>query len=162
MKSIAAVAVAVLLPVPVIAQARAQTVTKTCPAASVAAVESQFDRFNAAWATGNPDTVAALFAPDATLLATVSNAERKTPTKIRAYFVDFLKGKPVGRIETSTVILDCETAKRSGNWVVNTTNANDERVDIFARYSFVYKWDGKDWKIQHLHSSVRPAVSPAS
>ncbi len=156
---IAATLTALLLPIAAQAQG---TTSRTCPAVSVAAVEAQFDRFNAAWATGDPDAVVGLFAPDATLLATVSNAERRTPALIRAYFVDFLKGKPVGRIETSTVILDCNTAKRSGNWVVNTTNAIGERVDIFARYSFVYKWDGKDWKIQHLHSSVRPAVSPAS
>jgi uncharacterized protein (TIGR02246 family) len=133
-----------------------------CPATTNADVEAQFDRFNQAWATLNPDRVAALFAPDATLLATVSNAERTTPALIRAYFVDFLKGKPVGRIDTSTIVLDCMTAKRSGNWTVNATNATGERVDIPARYSFIYKWDGKDWKIQHLHSSVRPPVSPGS
>lgn len=131
--------------------------TKTCPTVTEAGVTAQFDRFNAAWATGSPDEVVKLFAPDATLLATVSNAERTTPAAIRAYFVDFLKGKPVGRIETSTVLLDCTRASRTGNWVVNMANANGERVDVPARYSFLYSWDGKEWKIQHLHSSVRPA-----
>lgn len=160
MKFLPMIAVAAVAMVPGSVSAQAREVS--CPAATVAGVEAQFDRFNAAWATGNPDNVVALFSPDATLLATVSNAERKTPERIRAYFVDFLKGKPVGRIETGTVVLDCNTAKRSGNWTVNMTNAVGERVDIPARYSFLYKWDGKDWKIQHLHSSVRPAVSPAS
>ena len=129
----------------------------SCPAVTEAGVAAQFDRFNAAWATGNPDTVAELFAPNATLLATVSNAERTTPAAIRDYFVTFLKGKPVGRIDTSTIIIDCDTASRTGNWTVNMDNANKQRVDVPARYSFIYKWDGKDWKIQHLHSSVRPA-----
>lgn len=137
----------------------ASTVNKACPVATEEAVAAQFDRFNAAWATKSPDTVSALFAPDATLLATVSNAERTTPAAIRDYFVSFLKGEPVGRIDSSTIIIDCNTAKRSGNWTVNMKNANGERVDVPARYSFTYKWDGKDWKIQHLHSSVRPAVS---
>jgi uncharacterized protein (TIGR02246 family) len=139
--------------------AQARTVSKSCPAVTEAQVQSQFDRFMAAWATRNPDTVTALFAPDATLLATVSNAERTTPAAIRDYFVSFLKGEPVGRIDSSTIVLDCRTAKRSGNWTVNMKNANGERVDVPARYTFEYKWDGKDWKIQHLHSSVRPPVS---
>ncbi|WP_448582385.1 SgcJ/EcaC family oxidoreductase [Thermaurantiacus sp.] len=130
---------------------------RRCPAVTTAQVEALFDRFNAAWATRDPAKVAALFAPDATLLATVSNAERTTPARIEEYFVGFLKGEPVGRIETSTVMIDCNLATRTGNWVVNAKNANGERVDIPARYSFIYKWDGKDWKIQHLHSSVRPA-----
>lgn len=153
---------ALVLPAAAQSQPKPKPVMKQCPAATNAAVEAQFERFNTALASNNPDTVAALFAPDATLLATVSNAERTTPDRIRAYFVDFLKANPVGRIETSTVMIDCNTAKRSGNWVFNMTNANGERVDIPARYSFTYRWDGSDWKIQHLHSSVRPPVAPAS
>jgi uncharacterized protein (TIGR02246 family) len=141
------------------APAEARTSSKVCPVVNEDAVAAQFDRFNAAWATKSPDAVTALFAPDATLLATVSNAERTTPAAIRDYFVSFLKGDPVGRIDSSTIIIDCSTAKRSGNWTVNMKNANGDRVDVDARYSFTYKWDGKDWKIQHLHSSVRPPVS---
>jgi uncharacterized protein (TIGR02246 family) len=101
--------------------------------------------------------VQALFAPDATLLATVSNAERTSPDAVRDYFVSFLKNKPTAVVETSTVTIDCNTATRAGNWKVTLTNANGERADVPARYSFLYKWDGRDWKIQHLHSSVRPA-----
>ncbi len=150
-----------IVPAALIASAAAaQTGPRQCPAVTPAQVEAQFERFNEAWATGSPDKVAALFAPDATLLATVSNAERTTPEKIREYFVDFLKAKPVGRIDTSTVVIDCTTAQRSGNWTVTMTNAGGERVDVPARYSFTYMWDGNDWKIKHLHSSVRPPVNP--
>lgn len=128
----------------------------SCPAVTTADVEAQFKRFNDAWATGNPDTVTALFAPDAMLLATVSNQERDTPQEIRDYFVSFLKGQPVGTINTSFVTIDCDVAVRAGEWTVNAANAQGVRGDILARYTFVYKWDGKDWKIKHLHSSVRP------
>lgn len=92
-----------------------------------------------------------------TLLATVSDAERTTPEKIREYLVQFLKGEPVARIDSSTITIACDIAIRSGNWTVVTRNAVGERVDVPARYTFVYKWDGKDWRIHHLHSSVRPA-----
>lgn len=133
--------------------------TKTCPAVTQAQVEGQFQRFMDAWASGNPRAVTALFAPDATLLATVSNAERTGPEKINDYFVSFLQGKPTATLDTSTVTIDCNTATRTGNWTVALNNANGERANVTARYSFVYKWDGRDWKIQHLHSSVRPPVS---
>jgi uncharacterized protein (TIGR02246 family) len=134
----------------------AEARTKSCPAVSEADVAAQFDRFNAAWATKNPDTVSALFTKDATLLATVSNEERETPAEIRDYFVSFLKGSPVGTINSSTIVIDCNTAKRSGEWTVRLTNAQGVSSDVLARYSFLYAWDGKDWKIAHLHSSVRP------
>jgi uncharacterized protein (TIGR02246 family) len=134
----------------------AEARTKSCPAVSEADVAAQFDRFNAAWATKNPDTVTALFTKDATLLATVSNEERETPAEIRDYFVSFLKGSPVGTINTSTIVIDCNTAKRSGEWTVRLTNDKGVASDVLARYSFLYAWDGKDWKIAHLHSSVRP------
>jgi uncharacterized protein (TIGR02246 family) len=130
--------------------------TRACPAVSEADVAAQFDRFNAAWATKNPDNVTSLFAKDATLLATVSNDERDTPEEIRDYFVTFLKGSPVGTINSSTIVIDCNTAKRSGNWTVRLTNDKGVSSDVLARYSFLYAWDGKDWKIAHLHSSVRP------
>lgn len=134
----------------------AHATAKSCPAVSEADVAAQFDRFNAAWATKNPDIVTALFAKDATLLATVSNEERDTPEEIRDYFVTFLKSSPVGTINTSTIVIDCNTAKRSGNWTVRLTNDKGVASDVLARYSFLYAWDGKDWKIAHLHSSVRP------
>ncbi len=153
---VAAAAALVAAHAPADAQRRAAT-APACPAVTEADVKRQFDRFNQAWATLDPDAVVALFAPDATLLATVSNAERTTPDKIREYFVQFLKGEPVARIDSSTIIIDCNTATRTGNWTVVTRNAAGERVDVPARYSFVYGWDGRDWKIRHLHSSVRPA-----
>jgi uncharacterized protein (TIGR02246 family) len=137
----------------------ARSATRSCPAVSEADVAAQFDRFNAAWATGNPDTVSALFTKDATLLATVSNEERNTPAEIRDYFVTFLKSSPVGTINSSTIVIDCNTAKRSGEWTVKLTNAQGVSSDVLARYSFLYAWDGKDWKIAHLHSSVRPRKS---
>lgn len=157
MKPHAVLALALLMPAATHAQPR--TVQKTCPVVTEAEIAAQFDRFNAAWATGNPDTVTALFTPTATLLATVSNEERNTPDEIRDYFVTFLKGAPVGTIKTSTIEIDCRTAKRSGEWYVELSDAKGTRSSVPARFSFLYVWDGQDWKIAHLHSSVRPAKS---
>ncbi len=74
-----------------------------CAPIDNAMIEAQFDRFNAAWATKNADTVAALFAPDAVLLPTLSDEERTTPAGIRKYFVHFLEKSPVGHVDSSSI-----------------------------------------------------------
>lgn len=141
------------LAVPAAAQAQA----RTCPAVTPAAVEAQFARFNDAWATGNPDVVTALFTSQPVLLATVSNTPRTTPAQVRDYFVSFLRNKPVGRINTSTVEIDCNTASRLGTWTVTLTNPETgAKSDVHARYSFIYRFENGDWKIDHLHSSMMP------
>ena len=126
--------------------------------ASPAALDAQFAKFNAAWATKNPDTVTALFDQDAVLLATVAARPRTTPADIRDYFVSFLKGSPVGKIETSTFKMGCNWALRAGTWTVTLTDAaTGAKTDVKARYTFLYQFDNGQWKIEHLHSSVLPA-----
>ncbi len=128
-----------------------------CAPASKTAVESQFARFNGAWATGNPDTVTALFGPGAVLLPTLSNTPRTDPAGIRDYFVSFLKKKPVGTVDTSTVRLGCNLATRVGTWTVSLADeASGVRSDVKARYSFAYRYAAGRWWIDHLHSSVMP------
>lgn len=131
-----------------------------CPAVTPAQVAAQFDRFNAAWATKDPAKVTALFTKDAVLLATVSNTPRTNPAAIHDYFVSFLKGSPVGTINTSTIKIDCTTAARLGTWTVTLTNAETGATsDVKARYSFLYRYVDGDWKIDHLHSSMMPETA---
>jgi uncharacterized protein (TIGR02246 family) len=140
------------------APAQAQRMTSArCAPVSAAAVEAQFARFNKAWATLNPDTVTRLFSKDAVLLATVSNTPRTDHAGIRDYFVSFLKNRPVGSIDTSNVRLGCNMASRTGTWTVQLTNPETGAVTpVKARYSFIYRYEKGDWKIQHLHSSMMP------
>ena len=94
------------LATPVVAVAKTpKAAAPTCAPVTAEAVEAQFKLFNDAWATKNPDTVTSLFAKDGVLLATVSNTPRTTPDAVKDYFVSFLKGAPVGTINTSTVKL---------------------------------------------------------
>lgn len=128
-----------------------------CPPATVAQIEAQFSRFSAAWATGDPDQVTALFTADPVLLATVSNRPRTTPAAVRDYFVGFLDNRPVARLDTSTVEIDCDTASRVGTWTVTLTDPASGAVRVVpARYSFLYRFEAGDWKIDHLHSSAMP------
>lgn len=137
--------------------AAAALAAQDCPAVTPGMVEAQFDRFNAAWATQDPDAVTAMFTREPVLLATVANDSRTTPEGVRDYFVEFLKNRPVGRIETSTLEIDCMTASRVGTWTVTLTNAETgAQTPVHARYSFIYRWEDGDWKIDHLHSSMMP------
>ncbi|WP_088306957.1 SgcJ/EcaC family oxidoreductase [Novosphingobium sp. B 225] len=128
-----------------------------CQMLSAAKLDDHFARFNAAWATKNPVTVTALFDDDAVLLATLANAPRTDHAGVRDYFVKFLKGSPVGRIDTSTIKSGCNWAMRSGTWTVSLTDAaTGAKSDVKARYSFLYQFEDGQWKIEHLHSSVMP------
>jgi uncharacterized protein (TIGR02246 family) len=157
--------------VPVAAAAAAVLFTSTpadaqrrqsCQPVTRAQVEAQFARFNAAWATRNPDRVTALFARDGVLLPTVSNRPRTDHAGIRDYFVGFLRGRPVGTINTSTIHLGCNMAARMGTWTVAIDNAAGQRNEVRARYTFIYRYEGGAWRIAHLHSSMMPEATPAS
>lgn len=138
------------------AEARSKS-SMRCAAVNQAAVESQFEKFNAAWATKDPAKVTSLFTRDAVLLATVSNKPRTNPEEIKDYFVSFLKGSPVGTINSSTVKLGCNQASRLGTWTVTLTDAaTGAKTDVKARYSFIYRLEDGQWKIDHLHSSAMP------
>lgn len=128
-----------------------------CAAIPAGTADSLFNQFNAAFASKNPDAVTTLFAKDAVLLATVSNVPRTDPAAIRDYFVSFLKGAPVGTINTSNVREGCNMLAQMGTWTVALTNQNSGvRNNVKARYTFIYKYEDGAWKIAHLHSSMMP------
>lgn len=148
--------IASLAAAPAMAQPMNQT-NKVCPVVTSRDIESQFSRFSAAWATLDPDIVTGLLIAEPVLLATVSNAPRSTPASVRDDFVSFLKNKPVGKIDSSTIETDCNTASRVGASTVTLTDpATGKTRDARARYSFIYRFEGNDWKIDHLHSSAMP------
>lgn len=131
--------------------------SRACPPVSEQMIEGEFLRFSQAWATRDPDRVTALFTRQPVLLATVSNLPRTTPAAVRDYFVSFLRNRPVARIDTSTLEIDCETASRVGTWTVSLTDPTTGRTqDVTARYSFLYRYEDGQWKIDHLHSSAMP------
>ena len=155
MKKIALSALTVIAALGMTSGAHAKS--QRCAAVNAAQVEGWFKTFNDAWATKDPDTVTALFTKDAILLATVSNKPRTTPDEIENYFESFLKSSPVGSIDSSTIKISCNSIARLGTWTVGLTNAaTGVKSDVKARYSFIYKREGGQWKIDHLHSSMMP------
>lgn len=153
--ALGAIATAGLAP----AQAKpARGTNPACHRVTPAQLDQQFAAFNASWASKSPDAVAALFDDDAVLLATVASVPRTDRAGIRDYFVKFLKGSPVGRIDTSTIKSGCNWALRMGTWtVIMSDPATGAKTDVKARYTFLYQFEGGKWRIEHLHSSVLPA-----
>jgi uncharacterized protein (TIGR02246 family) len=134
-----------------------------CASATQGTIEAQFKRFNDSWQTGDPDKVTALFSPHAVLLATVSNKPRTTYPEIRDYFDHFLVSRPFAKIDTSTVRVHCNTASRVGTWTIALTDPKThKKTDVHARYSFLYKFEGGQWWIKHLHSSLMPETGPSA
>ena len=69
------------------------------------------------------------------------------------YFHHFLENKPVGKIDSRTIEIGCNTAVDVGlyTFTYGTTGAQ-----VKARYTYTYKWDGKQWLITSHHSSAMP------
>ena len=112
-----------------------------------------FARWNAALATGSPDAVTALYADDAVLLPTVSNQVRHNHDEIRDYFVNFLARKPQGEIKESNIrFLGKDVVINSG--VYAFTFGNGDKVT--ARFTYLYRKVGGEWKIAEHHSSAMP------
>ena len=115
-------------------------------------INSLFDHWNAAIQTGKPMNVVALYDTNAILLPTISNKIRKTHAEIEDYFEAFLAKGPKGSIDESNVRIFGDIAINSG--IYTFTFANGSSVQ--ARFTFVYRFNGQDYKIVEHHSSAMP------
>lgn len=112
-----------------------------------------FSNWNDAIQTGDPDKVTAMYAEDAVLLPTVSNQVRHNPAEIRDYFVSFLAKSPRGEIN------EANPRQLTDDLVSNTgvyTFTFGDGAQVMARYSYLYKCIGGEWKILEHHSSMMP------
>ena len=112
-----------------------------------------FSNWNDAIQTGDPDKVTAMYAEDAVLLPTVSNQVRHNHSEIRDYFVSFLAKSPSGEIN------EANPRQLTDDLVSNTgvyTFTFGDGAQVMARYSYLYKCIGGEWKILEHHSSMMP------
>ena len=126
--------------------------SETCHATTEKEVASLFDRWNGSLRTGDPKKVVANYAKTSVLLATVSNTPRMTPDQKEDYFKHFLENKPVGKIDSRTIEIDCNTAIDVGLYTFTFGDGSQ----VKARYTYTYKWDGHQWLITSHHSSAMP------
>lgn len=127
--------------------------TENCQAVTEQQIAGLFDRWNKSLATGDPNKVVANYATKSILLATVSNKPRLTPAEKLDYFKMFLTKKPQGAIDSRMIEIDCNSAFDAG---VYTFKFGADGSTVQARYTYTYKWDGKQWLITSHHSSAMP------
>ncbi len=127
--------------------------TEVCRASNEQEIAALFDRWNRSLQTGDPHQVVANYADRSILLPTVSNQPRLTAAEKEDYFHHFLENKPVGKIDSRTIEIGCNSAVDAGlyTFTFGTTGAQ-----VKARYTYTYKWDGKQWLITSHHSSAMP------
>ena len=119
-------------------------------------IADQFEKWNKALLTKDPDKVVACYAEDAILLPTVSAKVRHDHDEIRDYFVHFLAKNPAGRIDEQNIRIFNDIAINSGLYTFAVTE-NDQRKDVAARFTFVYRKNAQGWQIIEHHSSVLPS-----
>ena len=127
--------------------------TEACKAASEQDIAALFDRWNASLQTGDPDKVVANYAQRSILLPTVSNKPRFSAAEKEDYFHHFLANKPSGRINARMIEIGCNTALDAGIYTFTFASTGNQ---VVARYSYTYKWDGRQWLITSHHSSAMP------
>jgi uncharacterized protein (TIGR02246 family) len=126
--------------------------SEVCKATTEKEVASLFDRWNASLQTGDAAKVVANYDKKSILLPTVSNKPRLTADEKKDYFEHFLERKPVGTIDSRTIEVDCKTAVDAGLYTFKFGDGSS----VHARYTFTYKWNGKQWLITSHHSSAMP------
>jgi uncharacterized protein (TIGR02246 family) len=127
--------------------------SEVCVAASEQQIAALFDRWNNSLQTGDPHMVVANYATKSILLPTVSNKPRLSPEEKEEYFHHFLENKPNGRIDMRVIQVNCNTAFDAGLYTFTFAKTG---IQVKARYSYTYKWDGKQWLITSHHSSAMP------
>lgn len=118
-------------------------------------VRALFSLWNNALATGDSRIVASRYAvkTGAVLLPTVSDVPRNDFDSIKDYFDNFLLKEPQGEIIEGDIRIGDGWAQDCGIYEF-TLGATGDKVK--ARYSYVYVYEGNQWKISHHHSSVMP------
>ncbi len=130
---------------------------KLCAERSIVPTEQEivslFDRWNLSLQSGDPQQVVANYAESSILLPTLSNKPRLTRAEKEEYFHHFLENQPSGQINMRQIQVGYDMAVDTGLYTFHFAKTGDE---VRARYSFAYRWDGKQWLIISHHSSVMP------
>ena len=139
--------------------ARTGYTSQRCEPIDTKEVKALFVQWDKALEDSSATKVVALYANDATLLPTVENGPYTKADGLKEYFVHFVARKPVATIdETKRFIkIGCNVAYDIGLYSFELNGEHTpNRETIKARYTFIYKWDGKRWLIAHHHSSAEP------
>lgn len=124
-------------------------------------VITAFTKWREALSSGNAANVVKLYEENAILLPTLSPKVLTTQSARSDYFTTLVaKPKLQATVnEEHTRILDSDNAIVSGLYTFSFEE-NGKRVDVPARFSFVYEKENGQWMIVEHHSSKVPANQP--
>jgi hypothetical protein len=116
-----------------------------------------FKLWNDALVAKNPKRVFALYTTNTaelSFLPTDSPDHIKTSPGTEDYFKEFVKKNPSGKITDEAVQYfdTCKAYLHTGKYTITM----DAKSGLSARFSYMWKLVGKEWKITHHHSSVTP------
>lgn len=126
--------------------------SEQCHLSSKKEIAGLFERWNNSLQTGDPAKVVANYAQDSILLPTISNQPRLSAAEKEDYFKHFLEKKPQGTINSRTIQVGCNDAFDAGLYTFKFGDGSE----VKARYTFTYKWTGREWLITSHHSSAMP------
>jgi uncharacterized protein (TIGR02246 family) len=122
-----------------------------------------FEKWNEALKSKDPDKVAELYSDEATFLATVSGKFRKEKADAKEYFVHFLENNPEGEIKEEEVTdLGADSYMHTGMYDFRV-GPEEDRKTVEARFTFIWRKNkGGKWEILHHHSSKVPVEESTS
>ena len=126
---------------------------ESCISATEQEIAALFDRWNNSLLSGDPQKVVANYAEHSILLPTLSNKPRLTSAEKVDYFNHFLEKQPSGVIEMRQIQIVCNMAVDTGLYTFLFAKTGEK---VRARYSFTYRFDGRQWLIVSHHSSLMP------
>jgi uncharacterized protein (TIGR02246 family) len=126
--------------------------SEVCRKTTPQEIAGLFERWNNSLKSGDPDKVVANYAENSILLPTLSNTPRLTPAAKADYFEHFLAKKPQGKIDSHWIDIGCNDAVDAGLYTFTFADGSVAH----ARYSYTYKWNGRQWLITSHHSSLMP------
>ncbi|MEO8672563.1 MAG: nuclear transport factor 2 family protein [Tahibacter sp.] len=127
--------------------------TERCKMTDEAEIRGLFERWNHSLQTGDPHKVVENYAPRSILLATQANPPLITVAEKEEYFHHFLENRPSGTIDFRMIQIGCNSAFDAGLYTFEFAATQKQ---VKARFTYTYRWDGKQWLITSHHSSVLP------
>ncbi|MDP3701617.1 MAG: SgcJ/EcaC family oxidoreductase [Hylemonella sp.] len=110
-----------------------------------------------AFNNADPQSILALYAPEAVLWGTFATELTKSRAGLAHYFQQALQGTPAPKVELESVFIQHlgEVAVASGSYLLQL-NLPSGRSSLPARYTFVLTRAAGAWLIASHHSSLRP------
>jgi len=125
--------------------------------------QENFRRWNEALKSKDYIRVASMYSStDLSFLPTVSPDFIRDSQSTEKYFIEFLKKHPVGTVTADKVQSFGKDAYLHTGMYTFEVGSNDKRSSVDARFSYMWRKFGEEWKIVHHHSSALPGGNAGS